>query len=218
MSESTVQPSPVPRDTDQLPGKSDSDAEVRIDDEREEVPAPAEQGQEETARASSRTRRFVRLLGRRRVLLPLLLICVLLAGVALLGIAWYRDNALHEARSSAVASAREYAVALTTYDYQTLRGDFTKVSSNATGAFAKEYKQVSSNLTKLIKRNKAVSEGNVTAAGLVSGNTDRAVVLLFVDQTITNSKISKPRIDRNRMRMTLLRENERWLIDNVELL
>ena len=193
-------PSPVPRESE----------------EEDKVRTEADQAKD-TERAA-RGPKLVKRIARPRVLLPLLVICALCGGVAVLGIQAVKDSAQHEARAAALQAAREYAVALTSYDHKTLVDDFDKVSSNATGQFAKEYKQVSANLTQLIKKHKAVSKGTVVAAGLVSGDTDRAVVLLFVDQTITNTNIEKPRVDRNRMRMTLRHDNGRWLIDDVKLL
>lgn len=224
MSESTPQPSPVPRasepDADDNVDQAAETETERFEGENADSGGDIESfaGATEATGGTSRTRGFLRRVVRPRALLSLLVIAALVAGIALLGISWDQDNALHEAQSSAVDSAREYAVALTSYDYKDLQGDFDKVSSNAAGEFAKDYKKVSGKLTKLIKKHKAVSKGNVVDAGLVDGDRHRAVVLLFVDQTITNSNNSKPRIDRNRMRMTLLYKNDSWLIDNVELL
>jgi Mce-associated membrane protein len=44
---------------------------------------------------------------------------------------------------------------------------------------------------------------------------DRASVLLFVSQTVTNSQLAAPRLDRSRISVTLLRSGSRWLIDKL---
>jgi Mce-associated membrane protein len=43
-------------------------------------------------------------------------------------------------------------------------------------------------------------------------------VLLFVDQSITNAVRSEPRLDRNRIQMTMERIDERWLASRVDLI
>lgn len=42
--------------------------------------------------------------------------------------------------------------------------------------------------------------------------------MLFVDQVVTNTNNAEPRADRNRMQMTLMRPDDRWLIDEVQLM
>jgi Mce-associated membrane protein len=50
-----------------------------------------------------------------------------------------------------------------------------------------------------------------------SVSKDRAVVLLFVDQSVANTKLPDPRIDRSRMKMTLEKVDGRWRASKVEL-
>jgi Mce-associated membrane protein len=54
-------------------------------------------------------------------------------------------------------------------------------------------------------------------AGVVSATGDRAVVLLAVDQTITNTNSPQPRVERNRMQLTLLKQDGKWRLDDVQL-
>jgi Mce-associated membrane protein len=48
-------------------------------------------------------------------------------------------------------------------------------------------------------------------------STDKAVVLLFVDQSVSNMKLPDPRIDRSRMKMTLEKVDGTWRAAKVEL-
>ena len=43
------------------------------------------------------------------------------------------------------------------------------------------------------------------------------MVLLFVDQSVSNTKLPDPRIDRSRMKMTLEKVDGRWRASKVEL-
>ena len=45
-----------------------------------------------------------------------------------------------------------------------------------------------------------------------------AVVLIFVDQTSSNTKVPAPHIDQNRVRMTLTNVHGRWLVSKLEAL
>ncbi|MDT7600890.1 MAG: Mce-associated rane protein, partial [Pseudonocardiales bacterium] len=42
-------------------------------------------------------------------------------------------------------------------------------------------------------------------------------VVVFVDQTITNAATAQPRVDRNRVIMTLTPHDGRWLVGKLEL-
>jgi Mce-associated membrane protein len=43
-------------------------------------------------------------------------------------------------------------------------------------------------------------------------------VLVFVNQTVTNSQLTAPRLDRSRIDVTLVRSNGHWLIDKLTTL
>lgn len=145
-------------------------------------------------------------------------IVALLATCGYLGFQLAEENGLKSARSAASASAKQYAVHLTSYDFRNLDGNFKAVTQDSSNRFAKEYKKVSANLKKLIQKFKATSKGAVLQQGIVSLDQQNAVVTLFVDQTITNTNSPEPRVDRNRMRMSLVRSADRWLLDDVQLM
>jgi Mce-associated membrane protein len=56
------------------------------------------------------------------------------------------------------------------------------------------------------------------SAAVKSATKTKVEVLLFVDQSITNAAISSPRIDRNRIDMTMDLIDGRWLASKVEIL
>jgi Mce-associated membrane protein len=53
---------------------------------------------------------------------------------------------------------------------------------------------------------------------LVSAAPDRAVVLLFVNQVTESTRLSGPRLDLNRVRMTLTRTSRGWKVSGVDAL
>lgn len=134
-----------------------------------------------------------------------------------MGLQVYDDDRQDNARRQATAAAQTYAVQLTTYDHTTLEQDFARVLANSTGAFRAQYTAASESLRALIVRFKGTATGEVLSTAVVSSDTDQAVVLLFVDQTVNNAQTKEPRVDRSRMRMELEKQDDRWLISDLEL-
>jgi Mce-associated membrane protein len=62
-----------------------------------------------------------------------------------------------------------------------------------------------------------VSHGTVVDAALKSTTKTKVEVLLFVDQSITNAVNPEPRIDRNRVEMTMELVDNRWLASKLEI-
>lgn len=204
-----------PDDAETAPDPADRD---RVSDEDSDDPAAAADETVDTPRRRPRWRVAARALLRPRRILAALLVLAVLGGLGFAASEFFTQRAEKHARSEALAAAKRYAVDLSSYDYQDLNGNFQAVERNSTGAFGKQYRQVSTNLTDLIKQHQATSEGKVVRAGVAEASGDRAVVVLFVDQTISNTNTEQPRVDRNRMEMTLLHQEDRWLVDNVTLL
>ncbi|MEU6132882.1 VirB8/TrbF family protein [Saccharopolyspora sp. NPDC047091] len=147
-----------------------------------------------------------------------LVVLLLLGGLAFTGWRWHQRSTEDAARAEALAAGREYALSLTTYDHQDLAGNFDRVARHSSPAFARQYQEVSAGLTQLIQQYQATSKGEVLHAGVAESSPDRAVLLLFVDQSITNTNSPEPRVDRTRMRLTLVHPGDQWLIDDVQLI
>ncbi|HEY7948509.1 MAG TPA: hypothetical protein VID75_12600 [Acidimicrobiales bacterium] len=142
-----------------------------------------------------------------------LAVCLVLALLAL-----GNSNAVAAARVSALGSARTDAVALAGYDYRHLNRDFGAVLANSTPSFQRRFGQASDALKSTLTKFHATAAAKVVSEGLVWASTSRAVVLVFLDQTVTNSTNSKPTTDRSQVEITLVNDQGRWLIDQVSLL
>lgn len=188
----------------------DTEPETEIDAETETEDVENEDVE------NSQAKRKLRLPKPRTAIIGLV-IAALVAATGFFAWQTYQNSQLNAARAGATDAARGYALDLASYDYHNLKGNFTSITANATGSFAQQYKQVSTDLTALIQQMKATSKGSVLQIGVVSCTTDRAVVAAFVDQTITNTNAAAPRVDRNRMVLTLVNSGGRWLLDNVQL-
>lgn len=128
------------------------------------------------------------------------------------------NQQIDNARTNALKAARTYAVYFGSYDYEHLDEDFKRVTAHLTPDFAKKYASVSSGLRSVIKQYHGKSTATVQGAALASVTTTKAVALVFLDQTVTTTQSTTPRIDRNRMQMTMQRQsNGDWLISDLAL-
>lgn len=135
-----------------------------------------------------------------------------------LGVQWLERRAVDNAARAALAAAQHYAVTLTSIDATRIDADFAAIDAGATGEFKKMYAESAQNLRPLLVEAQSVSRGQVTAASIRSASRDRVVVMLFVDAEVSNTTTAVPRIDRNRIIMTMHEVDGRWLAGTVELL
>ena len=124
------------------------------------------------------------------------------------------DPARHEqAQQAAVA----YAQILTSIDSNKVDENFNQVLDGATGEFKDMYSQSSVQLRQLLIDNKASAHGVVVESAIQSASKDKVVVLLFVDQSVSNTNVPDPRIDRSRIKMTMEFVDGRWRASQVAL-
>jgi Mce-associated membrane protein len=123
-------------------------------------------------------------------------------------------------RASAVKAADAYAVDFGSYDYKNLHGPtapWTVIEDHATPRFKTDYQKTSSALESTIVTYKATAKATVPLSAVSSISSSKAVVLLELDQTITNStQKSGPQSQQFIVVMTLLRQKGQWAIDNVQ--
>lgn len=155
----------------------------------------------------------------RRVGVFLLIVIAVaaIAGVAVLGWKMKQQSAIDSAADEAERTAQSYAVALTSVSSDHLDQNFADVLNGATGEFKDMYSQSSGQLRQLLVDNKATAQGKVIDSGVKSASTSKVEVLLFVDQTVTNTATPDPRVDRSRVVMTMEKTDGRWLASKVDL-
>lgn len=160
--------------------------------------------------------------GARTIQLVTAMVIVILAGgLVFATFRIHSQSSQSSLRSSALSAAAKYGVYLSSYDYQNLSGPtapWTLVETHSTAKFEKDFRSTSGDLSKLLTQYKATAQGQVVAAGLSSVTSSRAVVLLFVDQTVTNT-VQKPNTVTQplRVRLTMLRQGGKWLIDALDV-
>lgn len=189
-------------------------AEVDIEPAAE----PAEQTSATSTDAPRSGRRIELTLSLPLAIALAALLAVSVAASVTFGLLFKGKADAQSASAAALDTARSYAVTITTYDYRELDQNIADVLEGATGEFKDQYSGASKSLRQLIEEAKATAKGTVIDASVKSATDDTAEVMLFVDQSVTNVGTKQPRIDRNRVLMTLERRDDRWLASGVEIL
>ncbi|MBY8874894.1 hypothetical protein K7640_23990 [Micromonospora sp. PLK6-60] len=158
--------------------------------------------------------------GRRRILVGLL-VAVLAAALAATGVhghRWYADRAIEQARQQAMAAAKQASVNFISVSSASVDRDLQRISTGATGDFKEEFTRGRSQVRTAVVENKVESRGSVLRAGLVSGDRDRAVVLVAVDATVKNVKAPKGRPSHYRIQVDMVRDQDsgQWLVSRLQ--
>ncbi|WP_135458221.1 DUF3329 domain-containing protein [Mycobacterium sp. DL99] len=158
--------------------------------------------------------------GRRKWVLVGIVVAVFVAVLALSGfLGWtvLQNQQVAQAGKQAQDAAVSYAQILTSIDSDKVDENFNQVLAGATGEFKDMYSQSSMQLRQLLIDNKASAHGVVMESAVQSATKDKVVVLLFVDQSVSNSTVPDPRIDRSRIKMTMDKVDGEWRASKVEL-
>lgn len=153
------------------------------------------------------------------MVIALALLLVLAATAALLTVRARGEDQAERARAEAQAAAERHAVTLLSYDHRHLDRDFARAREVVTGPFADDYATTTERVVRpSAEEVKAVVTAEVASSAVVRAGENRAVVLLFVDQTTTSTRLEGPKVDLNRVRITLVRSGGEWLVSGVDAL
>lgn len=147
-------------------------------------------------------------------------VVIFLAALATSGyLGWqlWQDEQIEQASQQAQQAAVTYAQILTSIDSNKVDENFAQVLDGSTGEFKDMYSQSSVELRQLLIDNKATAHGVVLDSAVQSASKDKVVVLLFVDQAVSNTSVPDPRVDRSRIKMTMENVDDRWRASKVEL-
>jgi Mce-associated membrane protein len=160
---------------------------------------------------------------RRRIAWPRVLAYRVLPGLALVlalvvgyGKWLDRSDDLASARSESVRVAKEDAVALLSYRAESVERDLGAARERLTGDFKDAYTALTREVVIPGAKEKHISaRAKVTAAASVSVTGSHAVVLAFVDQTVTIGD-GAPTDTTPVLRVTLDKVNGKWLVSHFD--
>jgi Mce-associated membrane protein len=148
----------------------------------------------------------------------------ILPGLALLlacaaGFLKWQGGSAHDAqvaRAESVRAATESTIALLSYKPETVEKDLETARARLTGTFLNAYNQLTHDVVIPGARQKQISAAaTVPAATSVQATASHAVVLLFVNQTVTVGQ-DVPTSTTSSVRVTLDRVGGRWLISQFD--
>lgn len=118
--------------------------------------------------------------------------------------------------SDAARAASEGTVALLSYKAETVQKDLDSAKDRLTGTFRDAYTKLTTDVVIPGAKQKQVSAvATVPAVAVSSATAGHAVVLLFVDQTVTMGK-DAPTNSASSVRVTLDKVGGRWLISQFD--
>lgn len=135
---------------------------------------------------------------------------------ALAGWQWWEQRQLDTLRDQAVETTRDYAQTVASFDYQNLDANRDKIAGMSTPEFTGQYNKMVDALRSLVTDGQGQATATVANIGVESVDDSRAVVLAFVDQEAKNVIAPEGKSQKYRMVVTLDRDGDRWIVDNVE--
>lgn len=156
---------------------------------------------------------------RRGLAVAAAVLIVALVAVSVVLLVQVLGNRSSEAlRTDAVDTARDYAVALSSFDFENLDANRDAIVAKSTPEFAGKYAEMVDALRQIVTDGQGKATATVTNAAAESVDDERATVLVFVDQQATNVVSPEGNTQKYRMVVTLVRDGDRWVVDNVETL
>ncbi|MGH3969708.1 MAG: hypothetical protein ACRDTV_16715 [Mycobacterium sp.] len=145
-------------------------------------------------------------------------VVAVLAGAG--GYAGWRHFERHQtevAAQQALAAAEKYATALTNFDSKSMNHNITEILNGSTGEFKDRFGKTHGPLWLVLLDHQAVARGHIVESAVKSASPNEVVVLLMINQSISNLDGPVPEIDRSRIKMTMDKIDGQWLVSKVEL-
>ncbi|TQF67245.1 hypothetical protein FK531_15600 [Rhodococcus spelaei] len=124
--------------------------------------------------------------------------------------------AVEAARVEAIAAAPGRVEALLSYNAPTVDRDLDAAAGGATGSFKDGFVEFGTKTVAPQSKEKGIStKARVVDVGFISGATDHAELLLFVDQITTSVAQPAPATTSSRVRVGVERVDGQWLVSEL---
>lgn len=152
----------------------------------------------------------------RTRLVAVIALAVAVAAAAFLGLQARGASATADARNDALAAAKTRVPELLSYENATLEDDLATALDQTTGAFTDDYRTILTDVVTPTATERRIStSASVSAAGVVSGDRDEVVVLLFLTQSTTAAKAGTT-VAGSRVEVTMARDGDTWKIAGLK--
>lgn len=128
-----------------------------------------------------------------------------------------RAEALSRQYDAVTEAARKETLAFLTVDYKNMDPLIAKVLAGATGTFKEQYDRTKVTLKASAQQSEALSTGKVLSVGISDIDDGNAVVFVAADSQVTNKATKgKPQPRYYRLKLTMVRKDDRWLTSNLQ--
>jgi Mce-associated membrane protein len=154
--------------------------------------------------------------------LPLTAAVLLIGAAALSAVLYFSQYRPDQQTNSAAAqnairAASDGTVAILSYSPDSLDRDFSAAKEHLTGDFLSYYNQFTEQIVAPAAKQKGVKTSATVVQSAVSElNPDRAVVLLFINQTTTSTDRPDPALASSSVLVSMNKVNGAWLISKFD--
>ncbi|TCK01290.1 h domain protein [Nocardia alba] len=128
---------------------------------------------------------------------------------------WQQDRT-EQARTDAMSTASRTVSAMFTYEPATVDTELPRAADNLTEKFRGEYLTlIQQAIAPGAKEKQLTVKATTQAEGVVSADPDKAVVLLYLNQLTTSKDSPQGTTSGSRVRVSLDKSDNRWLVSQV---
>ncbi|MFD9551345.1 h domain protein [Nocardia salmonicida] len=128
---------------------------------------------------------------------------------------WQQDKT-EQARTDAMSTASRTVSAMFTYEPATVDTELPRAADNLTESFRAEYlKLIEQAIAPGAKEKQLTVKATTQAEGVVSADAEKAVVLLYLNQLTTSKDAPEGTTSGSRVRVSLDKADNRWLVSQV---
>jgi Mce-associated membrane protein len=132
------------------------------------------------------------------------------------GFRYFDNRASEQARTQVVPVAQRTVEAMFTYNFKTVDAELPKAADNLTGSFRNDYlKLIKEAIAPGAKDKQLNVQATTQAAGVVSTEPARAVVMLYLNQVSTGKDSPQANISTSRVKVSLDKDGNRWMVSEV---
>ncbi|MFC6009967.1 h domain protein [Nocardia lasii] len=142
------------------------------------------------------------------------LLAAIVLGVS--GFQLWNQGRTEQARTDAMSTAARTVSAMFTYEPATVDTELPRAAENLTEDFRAEYlKLIQQAIAPGAKEKQLTVKATTQAEGVVSADPEHAVVLLYLNQLTTSKDSPQGTTSGSRVRVTLDKSDNRWLVAQV---
>ncbi|MCP2300249.1 Mce-associated membrane protein [Nocardia amikacinitolerans] len=136
--------------------------------------------------------------------------------MAINGFGYWSDRQEERARQDAVTAADRAVTAMFSYDFASVDTELPKAADNLSADFREDYlKLITQAIAPGAKEKQLTVKATTQASGVVSADREHAVVMLYLNQVTTSKESPQGTTTGSRVRVTLDKTDDRWLVDAV---